>query len=837
MRPAYLFIGVLLCVLCIGAASAETYIFEGTTANGQYSATLIEGDDGSAALSLAAVSGGTMSPGSSGSLGEAAPVPTGNVMISQDLTFDVQNGQGFAGCSVIGASGGQASTGTWISGTSADVSQEAGTYDTSWWENIALNGVYAGQEVISSPVGAYTIPVSFGFVKSATWAASAKDDSALVEVNSTGPLMVLQGATAGSVIAAFDPLYVGVDGAIAGQEGLTGIPPDGGNYQAVPGGNVDAFGTATDAEGTTASTSTQVENGYLSFFQVVGAGTIDAAYDFFGIGPSEGVLGANVTGAFAVQDVYGDGSVSSESSASLATGHSAGAGLITDGAFEFTQGALAGGLSAGYNTSSAGINCALAGQGGAFETSTGGTGLLTGTAGDANGNSVSTETTLINGSADLFVQVVGSGNADVNLDLEDLLGIPGSGPQLTGSGVFGGQYLDGEGSSVSSATKAISAGGNNAGTRLWNDGPFEFGQGALAGAISASHNTSSIAVDYALAGQGGYLENTPAGEGSVYSTASDSDGNRVFTDSWVENGSLSFIQVVGAGNADINLDADLLGSSGDNPQLTGSGAFGVQAVNGETAGGELVSGTGVYSAGQDAAFVFAGSSGNSTGQVAQVGVAGNVNVDTGCGEMDEILVSGALAGQIGRFQNTTAVGSTGAGASGYGSNSQGDNALVFSESENGTLKFAQLALVGGVDAGETGNVTAALAMQVSNVTGTGGLVEARTSNTAGDESRVNVTFSNLNNQVGWIASASAAGSGTVNSPLLEDPFGISSISGTGAGLWEISRSPSLSTYNMTAYANMEGSGTDFVYRTGQANLHYAYAYTGLGDWDAKIGNH
>ncbi len=146
----------------------------------------------------------------------------------------------------------------------------------------------------------------------------------------------------------------------------------------------------------------------------------------------------------------------------------------------------------------------------------------------------------------------------------------------------------------------------------------------------------------------------------------------------------------------------------------------------------------VYSAGQDAAFVFAGSSGNSTGQVAQVGVAGNVNVDTGCGEMDEILVSGALAGQIGRFQNTTAVGPLVAGASGYGSNSQGDNALVFSESENGTLKFAQLALVGGVDAGETGNVTAALAMQVSNVTGTGGLVEAKTSNTAGDESRVNV---------------------------------------------------------------------------------------------------
>ncbi len=832
MRPAYLFIGVLLCVLCIGAASAETYTFEGTTANGQYSGTLVEGDDGSAALSLAAVSGGTMSPGS---LEAAEPVSPVNTIVSQDLTFDVQNGQGFAGCSVIGASGDQASTGTWISGTSAGVSQEAGTYDMSWWENVALNGVYAGQEVISSPVGAYTLPVSCGFVKSATWATSAKDDSALVEVNSTGPLMVLQGATAGSVIAAFDPLYIGVDGAVAGQTGLTGIPPENGNYQLAPGGNVDVSGTATDAQGTMASTGTQVENGYLSFFQVVGAGTIDAAYDFLSAGSSEGILGANISGAFAVQDVYGEGSVSSESGASSATGHNASAGLISDGAFGFTQGALGGGLSAGYNTSSAGINCALAGQGGAFETS--GTGLLTGTAGDSNGNSVSTETTLVNGSADLFVQVVGSGNADVNLDLEDLFGIPGVGPQVTGSGVFGGQYLDGDGASVSSGTRATSAGGNSASARLWNDGAFEFGQGALAGAISASHNTSSVAVDYALAGQGGYLENSPAGEGSVYSMASDSGGNRVFTDSWVENGSLSFIQVVGAGDADVNLDADLLGSGGDNPQVTGSGAFGVQAVNGETAGGELVSATSGFSAGQDLAFVFAGSSGNSTGQVAQIGVAGNVNVDTGYGEMDDILISGALAGQVGRFQNTTAAGSTSAGASGFGTDSQGDNALVFSEAENGTLKFAQLALAGGVDAGETGNVTAALAMQVSNVTGTDGRVEARTSNAAGDESRVNVTFSNLNNQAGWIASASAAGSGTVNSPSLIPLIGDDSISGTGAGLYELGRNGTLTNYNMTAYANMEGSGTDFVYRTGKANLHYAYAYTGLGDWDAKIGNH
>ncbi len=68
-------------------------------------------------------------------------------------------------------------------------------------------------------------------------------------------------------------------------------------------------------------------------------------------------------------------------------------------------------------------------------------------------------------------------------------------------------------------------------------------------------------------------------------------------------------------------------------------------------------------------------------------------------------------------------------------------------------------------------------------------------------------------------------------------IGDDSISGTGAGLWEFGRNGTLTNYNMTAYANMEGSGTDLVYPAEQNNLHYAYAYTGLGDWDAKIGNH
>ena len=261
-------------------------------------------------------------------------------------------------------------------------------------------------------------------------------------------MFLLQGAAAGTVVAALDPLYVGVNGAIAGQTGDTGfLPPRSGNYQVDGSGNVVVSGKATDAQGNTATTSTHIEDGVLSFYQVVGAGAIDAAYDFLGVGPSEGILGANVSGAFGVQDVYGEvagSSVSSESSATSAAGNSASARLRTDGTFEYTQGALAGAALAGFNTSSAGIDCALAGQGGSFETSPDGHGIISSRASDSNRNFVSTDTGVENGYLD-FIQVVGAGNADVNLDA-DLIGMPGDGPQVTGSGAFGFQAMEGESS-------------------------------------------------------------------------------------------------------------------------------------------------------------------------------------------------------------------------------------------------------------------------------------------------------------------------------------------------------------------------------------------------------
>ena len=216
-------------------------------------------------------------------------------------------------------------------------------------------------------------------------------------------------------------------------------------------------------------------------------------------------------------------------------------------------------------------------------------------------------------------------------------------------------------------------------------------------------------------------------------------------------------------------------------------------------------------------------------------MAGDVSVDTGLEDDDDILVSGALAGQIGEFESYGRFAD--AEALGFGVDSDEDEALVLSEAGNGTLKFAQLVMGGQVGAGEIGNVTAALALQASNVSGTSGKVDARSTNANGDESRVNVSFRNLNNKVGWINSASAAGAGTVNSPYLIGEIGDDSISGTGAGLYEFGNGGTLRNYNMTAYANLEGVDSDIASKDHHTNLHYAYAYTGLGDFDAKVGNH
>ncbi|MBP1928993.1 hypothetical protein J2741_001540 [Methanolinea mesophila] len=833
MKLTYL-AGVLLVALLVGAAGAQTFNFEGTTSNGQYSGTLVVGDDGSKALSLAGVSGGTMKEPE---YSTTAVEPENDPMVSQEWTVDATGGEGFVGCSVIGASGDQAWTATDLAGTAATISQEAGTFDGSIWM-LDLTGVYAGQEVSTGGFGALSSPAPVGFVHSASAATSLKGDSASVDVNTTGMLDLIQGAAAGSASVAFDPVSVGVNGAIAGQSGVSGSDIQGTGTLGSDGtGNVRISGTAVDAQGSTAATRTDVVDGFLFFDQVVGAGTLDVAVDLLAGGPVEDALGGNALGAFAVQDIDGFAAsqVSSSTISESAGGNGAAVRVRTDGSFEYIQAALAGSASADLGPADVGLDCALAGQGGDLGTDE--RGIVSGKASDSDGNWAFTETRMESGSL-FFVQVVGAGNTGVDFDA-GLLEAAGSSPQASGSGAFGIQYLEGDVTgSISSVTEASSAEGNDAEVRLRTNGNFfNYGQGALAGTVSASHGDSSVGVDAALAGQGGEFWNSVAGNGMVSGRASDSNDNRVFTDSRVENGSLSFLQIVGAGNADVDLDADMLGSSGDDPHAEGSGAFGFQAVEGETAGGEIESVTGAFSAGHDAALVVAASSGNSTGRLAQVGVAGGVNVDTGCEHSDDFLVNGALAGQIGTFEKT-APGPQESVALAFGVDSQRDRGFVLSSSENGTLEFAQLALAGEVDAGEPGNVTAALALQVSNVTGSDGQVLAKSSNAIGDESLVNVTFSNTNkNKIGYIASASAAGAGTVNSPYLIPVIGDDSISGTGAGLYEFGRNGTLNNYNMTAYANLEGLGSDIDSKTGKVNLHYAYAYTGLGDFDAKVGNH
>ncbi len=693
MKLTYL-AGIILVALLVGAAGAQTFNFEGTTSTGQYTGTMVLNDDGSRGLSIAGVSGGTLS----------APVysvpaedPVGEPMVSQEWTIDATDGEGFAGCSVVGASGDQAWTSTDVVGKVATVGQVAGSIDISPWV-LTLNGVYAGQQISTGAVGAFAFPDPSGFINSVSMGTSAKGDTATIQARSTGSMYLTQGAAAGSASVDVDPVYVGVNGAVAGQSGvsegaLNALNTVNGNQ------NVFVSGSAVDAQGNTADTSTRVQGGVLFFDQVVGAGTIDVAVDLFGIEPEEDTSGEGASGAFAVQAVEG--------------------------------------------------------------------------------------------------------------------------------------FSD---SRVVSTTNAESAGENSAGVKARADGSFDYIQAALAGAGSADLGSADVGLDCALAGQGGDFGSGFVEHGIASGFAADSQGNRVITTATVGDGSLDFIQVVGAGDFDVNIDADVFESSGDNPQVTGSGAFALQMVEGNSYDEGIAAFTGGRTEDGDTAFVLAASSGIAEGSIAQFSTAGDVNVDTGCEESDDILVCGAIAGQIGNFESYGS--STDAMALGFGADSDEDKALVFSKAGNGTLEFAQLVMGGQVGAGEIGNVNAALALQASNITGTEGRTLAGTKNAAGDVSLVTESFNNNNkHKTGYIASASAAGAGSVESPFLIPVIGDDTISGTGAGLYEFGNGGTLNNYNMTAYANLEGTGQISDSPPGHVNLHDAYAYTGLGDFDAKIGNH
>ncbi len=261
---------IVVILLCIGTVSAETYIFEGTSANGQYSGTLVEGDDGSAALSLAAVSGGTMSS----QLATPAPESTSGTMVSQDVTFDVQNGQGFAGCSVIRVSGDRASAATLVSGTQATVTQEAGV-TTPIIEKLGrpliFEGVYASQKVNGGSIGSS--------LSATSGALSAVGDTVTVDAVTTGPFDFSQYAIAGS--GGYEPEHLNqtlLSGAYARQFGDFGS-------DVVEKGYAKAEGT--DTTGKNVFISSSVDNGSLYFDQEVSAGIVDKGY---GLSPQDGSI-------------------------------------------------------------------------------------------------------------------------------------------------------------------------------------------------------------------------------------------------------------------------------------------------------------------------------------------------------------------------------------------------------------------------------------------------------------------------------------------------------------------------------------------------------------------
>jgi hypothetical protein len=721
MRMRFL-TGILVLALLVGIAGAETFVFEGTTSNGEYSGTLVINNDGSKALSLAAVSDGTMSSPESTPLQLTSPAPEPDFdvepMVSQNWTFDVENGEGFAGCSMIGASGDQAWTAADVAGTQATLNQEVGIISLVYpvlgrqeYPDIDARGVYAYQELEGGTAGSS--------MSSETAVVSATGDQAGVAAGTDGSFELVQGATTGRGSLVMDPVGVNLIGALAGQAGNFGS-------DFVENGAVSAF--AGDGLGNTATTSSSIVNGTLYFAQLVGAGSFDLMSGLRGPimrDVETGEFNAAGAGAFALQMIEGEGVNSFMSSTTGATS--------------------AGGDSAGVQAS-------------AF------------------------------GTCEEYIEqiaIVGTANADMDI---------GNGASGTISGALAGQY-------------------------------GEFWDGLVENAI-------------------------------ISGAASGAQGNTATTSSSVENGTLAFQQLVGAGSFDLEADPVLTGPIGEEIEPGGieagaAGAFALQMIKGQSYDSDMSSTTGATSSGGANAQVQASSSGSCREYITQFAIAGNGSLDLNLADGGNGTVSGALAGQSGEIEGSlTTHSQTGtlgtsipiftnnevyAGASCADSN--GNTANVFSTAMNGSVEFGQLVTAGQITY-EDSSVQNALALQESELTGTSGEIFAGTQNAAGGKSLVDLTFDTGGLLPGHVISASAAGSGTVNSPYLVDEISSDTISGTGAGLIELNRYyPPGTDYNLTAYANLEGYGSDSASRIHYNNPHYAYAFTGLGDFDAKIGNH
>lgn len=261
MRYLRFFTGIFLLAMLAGAATGETFFFEGVTGNGQYGGTLTVGDDGSMALGLAAVEDGTLSTAPAPGL-----APGYDPLVSQSYTMDAGAGSGFAGTAVTGASGEQASTGTLISGTHATVSQEAGVTGSG-----PFNGVYVAQALDGGTLGE-----SGAEVTSYTIGHSPGDAWGVVRAQSNnGPFHYSQSALVGNGTYPVPPgditnpytewNYTLTSGVLAQQSGDFGS-------LVVNSGNATAWGY--DAGRRYATVEAVVENGSLYFDQKVIAGEL-----------------------------------------------------------------------------------------------------------------------------------------------------------------------------------------------------------------------------------------------------------------------------------------------------------------------------------------------------------------------------------------------------------------------------------------------------------------------------------------------------------------------------------------------------------------------------------
>lgn len=300
---SFIIITLVSLFILAAAASADTYSANGGNSNGEWAATFYIDENGNMAGSIAGVVQGTLEPytpssSPQNSLVDATPVSCLDNIVYQVYTIDAENGQGFAGCSAVGAGGSTASTGASVTGGVLNVGQFAAVFSPGLTQNLGVSdfeAAAAGQAILDS----------YGTsVQAITQASGSNGGSSVVDAYVEGTLDgLLQVAGAGSGL----PISTGIGtppeayGSIAFQAGDIGSGVV--NY-----GSVRAV--STDTNGNRVRAYAEVSNGSIEFEQLTyGAGSL-----FTGVAPSsylyakEFVLLSGTQGRIATNAKTGDGS-------------------------------------------------------------------------------------------------------------------------------------------------------------------------------------------------------------------------------------------------------------------------------------------------------------------------------------------------------------------------------------------------------------------------------------------------------------------------------------------------------------------------------------------------